>query len=113
MLTDSPAETFGQNDRPLTEPERGLLQQLTVFAGGFTREAAEAMGVDPQGSPVRDVLDGLVAKSVVLAEQPIDTAARYWVPEPVRQAALEVLESTGESEPARRRHRDFFLALAE
>ena len=38
---------------------------------------------------------------------------RYRLPEPLRQYALERLEESGEAEAFRRRHAEFFLALAE
>jgi hypothetical protein len=60
----------------LTEPERILFRRLSVFAGGWTLEAAERVcggdGVDERS--VLELLSGLVDKSLVLPEDRI----RFW-----------------------------------
>jgi len=98
----------------LREPEKLLLQRLTVFAGGWTLAAAE--GVCPgEGIEQRDVLDlltSLADKSLVVPEQG-DAQTRYRLLETVRQYARDRLEDTGASAAARARHRDYFLGLAE
>ncbi len=81
----------------LSEPERELLGRLSVFAGGWTLEAAEAVGA---GSGIEryeelDLLSGLVDKSLVVAEAGAEGALRYRMLEPVRQYAQERLEASG------------------
>jgi predicted ATPase/DNA-binding SARP family transcriptional activator len=92
----------------LSEPECVLLQQLSVFAGGFTLEAAEAVG----SGEILDLLTALVEKSLVQSGAPGGTA-RYWMLETVRQYAVERGGETGHATDARRRHRDYFESLAE
>jgi predicted ATPase/DNA-binding SARP family transcriptional activator/DNA-binding CsgD family transcriptional regulator len=96
----------------LGESERVLFRRLSAFAGGWTLEAAEAVGTNG-GVEKRDVLNllsALVDKSLVLAE---DGPMRYRMLEPVRQYVRELLEESGEAEAVRRRHAAYFLALAE
>jgi predicted ATPase/DNA-binding XRE family transcriptional regulator len=100
----------------LSEPERELFRRLSVFAGGFTLEAAEAVGtVGSVG--VEDVLDHLgtlVEQSLVVVQPPkAGGETRYGMLEPVRQYALEKLEESGEAGMVGRSHAAFFLALAE
>jgi predicted ATPase/DNA-binding XRE family transcriptional regulator len=100
----------------LSEPERELFRRLSVFAGGFTLEAAEAVGA--AGSVgVEDVLDHLgtlVEQSLVVVQPPkAGGETRYRMLEPVRQYALEKLEESGEAGMVGRSHAAFFLALAE
>jgi predicted ATPase len=62
----------------LTEEERSLVRRLAVFAGGWSLEAAEALGADPM-QPREDVfelLSRLVAKSMVLVEEPLQNEPR-------------------------------------
>jgi predicted ATPase len=96
----------------LSEPERELFRRLSVFSGGFTLEAAEAVGT--AGSvAVEDVLGllgTLVEQSLVVAG---GDEVRYGMLEPVRQYALEKLEQSRAAEETRRRHARFFLDLAE
>lgn len=104
----------------LTEAEQELFRRLSVFAGGWTLEAAEAVcsGGDISETervshpPVLDQLAGLVDKSLVVAETGMGSAARYRMLEPIRQYARERLKES-EEEQVRRRHAVFFLALAE
>ena len=100
----------------LSEPEKGLFGRLSVFAGGFTLEAAEAVGAggEVNAEEVLGLLGSLVEQSLVAVEQePGSAEARYGMLEPVRQYALERLEAGGEAEEARRWHAAFFLDLAE
>jgi predicted ATPase/DNA-binding CsgD family transcriptional regulator len=99
----------------LSEPERGMFGRLSVFAGGWTLEAAEAVGT---GEPVEagrvlDLLSALLDKSLVVAEASGEGEMRYRMLEPVRQYALERLVESGEAGETRRRHAAFFLDLAE
>ena len=99
----------------LSESERKLFGRLSVFAGGWTLEAAEAVGADGsiEGSDVLDLLGRLVDKSLVEAEAEVQGAVRYRLLEPVRQYAQERLEESEEVEAIQRGHAEFFLALAE
>jgi predicted ATPase/DNA-binding SARP family transcriptional activator len=99
----------------LTEPERILLRRLSVFAGGFTLEAVEA--VCSQGMKQSDILDllgRLVDKSLVIVEAGSEfSGTRYRLLETIRQYALERLVETGEASVIRDRHLDFYLNVAE
>ena len=98
----------------LSGPERELFRRLSVFSGGFSLEAAEAVGATGRDGEVLDLLGGLVEQSLVEATpDPRGNVARYGILEPVRQYARERLEENGEAEGGRRRHADFYLALAE
>jgi non-specific serine/threonine protein kinase len=105
----------------LTGPERVLFRRLAVFAGGWTLEAAEAVGPDPAGGPggdparddVLDLLTRLVDKSLVLAEAPAAGPARYRLLETLRQYAQHKLAEAAEGAAVRGRHAAHYLALAE
>jgi predicted ATPase/class 3 adenylate cyclase/DNA-binding CsgD family transcriptional regulator len=98
----------------LDDAERALLRRLSVFAGGFTLDAAESVCADEivDRYAVLDVLSRLVDKSLVQAD--VDQAeGRYGLLETIRFFARARLVDAGESDVIRERHRDFFLALAE
>ena len=98
----------------LSEAERVLFRRLSVFADGWTLEAAEALGSGVGEGEVLDCLSRLVDKSlVVLEEGEHDGALRYTMLEPVRQFARQKLRESGEEEAVQGRHAGFFLALAE
>jgi len=99
----------------LSEPERKLFGRLSTFAGGWTLEAAEAIGTgdDVEREDVLDLLGRLVDKSLVVAVAGEGDAAHYRMLEPVRQYAWERLEASREAKGVRRRHAAFFLVLAE
>jgi predicted ATPase/DNA-binding SARP family transcriptional activator/DNA-binding CsgD family transcriptional regulator len=99
----------------LSESEQRLFCRLSVFAGGWTLEAAEIVGAegDTEQGEVFDLLSRLVDKSLVVAEATGGGRVRYRMLEPIRQYAREKLEEGGEVEEAQRRHTGFFLALAE
>jgi len=88
----------------LDPEERRLFAALAVFAGGCTLEAAEQVcGADI------DVLQSLVDKSLVRARE----SGRFWMLETIRQFAAEGLARSNDQEPLRRRHAEYFIALAE
>ncbi len=95
----------------LTPPERALFRHLSVFAGGWTLEAAEAVGAagEIEAADVLDLLARLVEKSLVIAD--ID-GGRYRMLETVRQYALERLREAGDEEATRARHLEHCVALA-
>jgi predicted ATPase/class 3 adenylate cyclase len=98
----------------LSESERVLLRRLSVFAGGWTLEAAETVsaGGAVDVASILDVLTSLVEKSLVLAETH-HGEARHELLETVRQYARERLVEAGEVADVRSQHRDWYLALAE
>ena len=98
----------------LSEPEKALFRRLSVFAGGFTLEVAEAVGAagDVVAEDALESLGRLVEQSLVTAE-PDGGGMRYGKLEPVRQYAREKLEESGEAGETLRRHAAFFLNLAE
>jgi non-specific serine/threonine protein kinase len=99
----------------LSPPEQELLRNLSVFAGGWTLEAATAVAGENQDEfEVLDGLGRLVDKSlVVMAVEGSGTRkARYRFLETVRQYALEKLNEAGQGQATRDRHLHYFLGLA-
>lgn len=100
--------------RLLSEEERVVLRWLSVFAGGWTVEAAEFVcaGQGPGSEPILDILLRLIDKSLVIAETD-GVESRYHMLETIRQFGREKLEESGETEQVRGRHLEFFLAWGE
>jgi predicted ATPase/class 3 adenylate cyclase/DNA-binding CsgD family transcriptional regulator len=100
----------------LNPEEQLLLGGLSVFAGGWTLEAAEA--VTARGGTgewqVLDQLAALVGKSLVQADE-VQGATRYRLLETVRDYAAERLAQrpAPELDETRAAHRDYYLALVE
>ncbi len=94
----------------LVETDRALLRRLSVFAGGWTLEAAAV--VTGSGDPI-EMLDGierLVARSLVVVDRAGPT--RYLMLETIRQYAAARLDASGEVDAYRGRHLAFYRALA-
>lgn len=99
----------------LDETERTLFRRLSVFRGGWTLEAAEAVCADDsdlQAASVLDRLTALVDKSLIRADLD-DRESRFELLEPVRQFALEQLRCTPEFRAIQERHALYFVILAE
>ena len=98
----------------LSTDERTLFSRLSVFAGGFTLDAAEAVcpatGIDAHA--VLDLLTQLVFKSLVVTADD-DKQVRYWLLETVRQYSRDKLQEAGETADTRRRHCTYFLEFVE
>ncbi|WP_067692208.1 LuxR C-terminal-related transcriptional regulator [Nocardia jejuensis] len=93
-----------------TPAEQLLWEQLSVFAGGFDIEAAEAVCELRKGQLI-DALTGLVDKSVVMQRYDGDVA-RYSMLEPIRQFAADRLVERDDRQATRARHREHYRGLA-
>ncbi len=100
----------------LSPDERFVFDRLSIFAGDWTLEAAEAVvyGGDVAKWQVLDLLAALVGKSLVQAEV-IKGATRYRLLETVRDYAAErlALRAHSDRQEARVAHRDHYLSLVE
>src|SRR5262245_50068492 len=98
----------------LTEAERRLFARLSVFAGGWTLEAAETVcaGEGIATTEILGLLRLLVDKSLVVADE-LPEGSRYRLLETLRAYAREQAYAAGESRALERQHRDWCLALAE
>jgi non-specific serine/threonine protein kinase len=98
----------------LAAPEKTLLRRLSVFAGGWTLEAAEAVctGEEVEDWEVLDLLTSLGDKSLVVADQEGERT-RYRLLETIRQYARDRLLESGEAEGAHQRHHAWFAQLVE
>jgi predicted ATPase len=97
----------------LDQGEKTLFRRFSVFSGGCTLEAAEAIcpGAGHLGVEVLDGLSSLVEKSLVRRED-ADGETTFVMLETIREYALESLARSGEEDEIRRRHANFFLDLA-
>jgi non-specific serine/threonine protein kinase len=121
----------------LAPEEQQLLRRLSVFAGGFTLDAAEAIGQTEDGgqrmedgtsalpspdfrppSPlsssfVLDLVASLADKSLLFQSEATASEPRFLLLETVREFALEELAASGEAEAMQARHAAWCLAMAE
>ena len=107
----------------LTEEERRLLNRLSIFHGGLTVAAAEAVCADPggaDGSLARNrialLLSALVEKSLVQRDRDRDGQSRFRLFESVRQFTESRLTAKGkeaESDRLRARYARHFQSVAE
>jgi predicted ATPase len=97
----------------LSDPEWRLFALLSVFAGGWTLESAEAVcGPGELGPDVLDGLTSLVDQSLVLRTEPTAGHPRFSMLETIREFGQERLAEDGDLEQVRRRHAEHFLDLA-
>ena len=100
----------------LNAAERQVLARLSVFAGGFDLDAAEAVttGDDVPPGEVVEHLGALIDKNLVQFDDTGGRPVRYRLLETVRQYAARQLDrQQPAAEDARRAHRDTYLTLAE
>lgn len=99
----------------LNASEQRLFARLSVFLGGRTIDAAEAV-CDPAaelGAAVFDGVASLVEKSLLRQDEGPAGEPRFLMLETIREYALDRLERSGEGELLRQRHAHYFVALAE
>jgi tetratricopeptide (TPR) repeat protein len=100
----------------LSNSERLLLRRLSVFAGGWTLEAAEEVcsGDGIETYDVLDLLTQLLNKSlVVVVEHSQSGETRYRMLETIRQYAREKHLEAGSSETIRDKHLAYFVKLVQ
>ena len=116
----------------LQESEQIVLDRLSVFAGGFELEAAQAVcGADPiEPDDVLDLVSSLVEKSLVMVEQEIDgsryglletikefarehLASRYGMLGTIKEFASERLQERDDVAATAARHCDYYLGIAK
>lgn len=98
----------------LSPPEKILFRRLSIFAGGWGLEAAEAVCMSDElaGHKLLDLLSRLVDKSLVTMQEH-HGAARYNFLETIRVYAQEKMQTSDELNEIHRRHLEFFLRLAD
>src|SRR5215213_10113162 len=99
----------------LDEGEKVLFGRLSVFSGGNTLEAVEAV-CDAEGDFPMDVFEGvssLLDNSLLQQKEGFDGEPRFAMLETIREYASERLEDSSDAEAARHAHAEYFLALAE
>jgi predicted ATPase len=107
----------------LGEAEKVLFERLSVFSGGRTLEAIEAVcgtadgpgtgSGPPLAGELLDMIASLVDESLLRAEVDSSGEPRFLMLETIQEFAAEKLQKRGEAEWLRRRHAEYFLALAE
>jgi non-specific serine/threonine protein kinase len=99
----------------LSERERRLWWRFSVFAGGWTLEAAESVcaGNGLQKDEILDLLSHLVGKSLVNPKPDASGTVRYYLLETMRQYGREKLAETDDCAWLRAQHLRYFTCLAE
>jgi predicted ATPase/DNA-binding SARP family transcriptional activator len=86
----------------LSSDEQGLLSRLSVFAGGWTLDAAEAV-CDADVDTMQSLVDKCLAARA---------GERFHMLDTIREFSLELLERGGGAVDLRRRHAEYQLRLA-
>jgi predicted ATPase/serine/threonine protein kinase len=99
----------------LGEAEQRLFRRISVFIGGCTFEAAEAVADTKRdlGVDIIDGIESLVHKSLLQLIESHDDEARLAMMETVREYGFERLVESGEEKAARKAHAAYYLVLAE
>jgi predicted ATPase/class 3 adenylate cyclase len=98
----------------LDEHEKVVFQRLSIFAGGCTLDAVEAVCRPGElGLETVEVISALHDKSLLRRDNPDLTALRVTMLETIREYGLELLDASSEADEVRRRHAQFFVELAE
>ncbi len=116
-------DTIGWSYDLLDDTEQALFRRFGVFVGGFTLDAAEAIGAGqpdasdgPQPSAAIATVDGITAlieHSLLRQSDGPDDEPRYQMLETVREYARDRLQAHREADVTQRRHATFFVAFAE
>jgi predicted ATPase len=100
----------------LSETQRRYFRALSVFVGGWTREAAEAVcWAEGKAAPDETLLCLAVLVDASLAQVtiPVEGPARFSMLELIREYALKQARAAGEEEMLRRRHALYYASLAD
>ena len=107
----------------LDEQQQCFFRRLSVFLGGWTLDAVEAIVIgenrEATGDDALDLIEALLDRSLVkrmmleAGSQDEDIEPRFYFLETIREYALGRLEACGERESIQRRHAEYYLAMAE
>jgi predicted ATPase/DNA-binding CsgD family transcriptional regulator len=99
----------------LSPDDQAVFRRLSVFVGGFTLAAAQAVSHTARlpDSSALDVVGSLVGASLLRPEGGGDGEARFAMLETIREFAAEQLAASGEEAAARDVHAAWIVALAE
>jgi predicted ATPase/transcriptional regulator with XRE-family HTH domain len=125
---------IGWSNTLLDATAQRLFRWVSVFAGGFTLEAAEALWApcdqspgtpsDPRTAAVQASshgrslellagLEALVDQSMLVSREVGEGETRFGMLETLREYAGELLTASEEASPVRRRHAEYYRQLAE
>lgn len=123
MLTGGPKDVpsrqqtmraaIGWSYELLNAQEKVLLQQMSVFSGGCSLEAAEAIWSGP-ATEESETLDSIILlgeQNLILHEESGDES-RFRMLQVVREFGLECLSLSGNAAIIQRRHGEYYLKLA-
>jgi predicted ATPase/DNA-binding CsgD family transcriptional regulator/DNA-binding XRE family transcriptional regulator len=108
--------TFMWSYELLSEAEQRLFRRLSVFVGGCTLDAVEALSEMLDGSQPTDILDvitSLFDKHLLYQEKHEKQQTRLRMLETIREYGLECLASCNELEQNQRAHAQYYLQFAE
>jgi predicted ATPase/class 3 adenylate cyclase len=105
--------TIDWSHQLLDVEEARLFAHLSVFAGGWTRQAAERVCGEGLRVQVLDGLESLVEHSLVQRVTSGDDALRFDMLETIREYARERLDASGAAADLARRHARYFLELTQ
>jgi predicted ATPase/DNA-binding CsgD family transcriptional regulator/tRNA A-37 threonylcarbamoyl transferase component Bud32 len=99
----------------LDAQEQRLFRRLSVFVGGCTLQAAEAVSAALSDGvlPILDIVSSLIDKSLLQTTGQEGGESRLRFLETIREYGLEMLAASGEEEGTRWAHAAYYLALAE
>ena len=99
----------------LDAQEQRLFRRLSVFIGGWTLQAVEAVcyQAPKEASSALDEVTSLLDKSLLLHVEPAGGEARLQMLMTVREYALECLQASGEAETIQRAHAAYYLAWVQ
>jgi tetratricopeptide (TPR) repeat protein len=92
----------------LDEQEKTLYARLSVFVGGFTLEAAEAVCNEEEKLDILEGLTALMDNSLLRQEELFEGEPRFGMLETIRTYALERLAASSETESLAARHAAYF-----
>jgi predicted ATPase/DNA-binding CsgD family transcriptional regulator len=99
----------------LDAQEQRLFRRLSIFVGGCTLQAIEAIGaaLDDEAGTMLEAVASLLDKSLLQQTEQDGEEPRLVMLETIREYGLEALEAAGEADVTREAHASYYLRFAE